>query len=111
MKMKNLFAGIGIVTLVTPIACFTAGIIFTAVANAKSPEVAKALEEIKKRLSSSNDENKEYIPSVHKEDDEALKHAKELADEIQAEEIIKKFGKDFPNSYNCDIVEKIFNHD
>ena len=112
MKMKNLFAGIGIVTLVTPIACFTAGIIFTAVANAKSPEVAKALEEIKKRLSSSNDdENKEYISSVHKEDDEALKHAKELADEIQAEEIIKEFGKDFPDSYSCDIVEKIFNHD
>lgn len=109
MKMKNLFAGIGLVTLVTPIACFTAGIIFTAVANAKSPEVAKALEEIKKRLSSSKDE--EYIPSVHKEDDEALKHAKELADEIQAEEIIKEFGKDFLDSYNCDIVEKIFNHD
>lgn len=109
MKMKN-FAGIGIVTLVTPIACFTAGVIFTAVANAKNPEVAKALEEIKKRLSSSNnDENKEYIPSVHKEEDEALKHAKELADEIQAEEIIKEFGRDFPDSYNSDIVENIFN--
>lgn len=49
--------------------------------------------------------------SVHKEDDEALKHAKELADEIQAEEIINEFGKDFPDSYNYDIVEKIFNHD
>ena len=109
MKMKNL-AGIGIVTLVTPIACFTAGVIFTAVANAKSPEVAKALEKIKKRLSSSNnDENKEYIPSVQ-EDDEALKHAKELADEIQAEKIIKEFGRDFPDSYNSDIVENIFNH-
>ena len=98
MKMKNL-AGIGIVTLVTPIACFTAGVIFTAVANAKSPEVAKVLEEIKKRLSNSNsnnDENKEYIPPVYKEDDEALKHAKELADEIQAEEIIKEFERDFP---------------
>lgn len=111
MKMKNLFAGIGIVTLVTPIACFTAGVIFTAVANAKSPEVAKALEEIKKRLSSSNDyKDKEYIPPVHKEDDEALKHAKELADEIQAEEIIKEFERNFPDSYNSDIVENIFNH-
>lgn len=111
MKMEKLFAGIGIVTFVTPIACFTAGVIFTAVANAKSPEVAKAMEEIKKRLSSSNnEENKEYIPSAHKEDDEALKHAKELADEIQAEEIIKEFGRDFPDSYNNDIIEKIFNH-
>ena len=48
---------------------------------------------------------------MHKEDDEALKHAKELADEIQAEEIIKEFGKDFPDSYNSDIVERIFSHD
>ena len=112
MKMEKLFAGIGIVTLVTPIACFTAGVIFTAVANAKSPEVAKALEEVKKRLSSSSNdgEDKEYIPPVYKEDDEALKHAKELADEIQAEEIIKEFGRDFPDSYNSDIVKNIFNH-
>ena len=37
-------------------------------------------------------------------------NAKELADEIQAEEIIKEFERNFPDSYNSDIVENIFNH-